>query len=235
MVSRADADRLRSAQIGVRRLVERDLAAFWGSLNLNHPEAARDALLAFVPALVTSYGESAASVAADWYDDVRAAERVRGRFRAAMVVPDETEAVQGVVRRAAGALFTDEPAAALASITGRAALYALEGSRQTVMRSTHRDPQASGWQRVARPGACRFCRLLEGRGAVYKEATAHFAAHGGAKGGECNCAAVPSWDRDAPEVDVRLYEASKRTTGMSEAEKVRHNALIQRAVDEYVD
>jgi hypothetical protein len=72
--------------------------------------------------------------------------------------------------------------------------------------------------------------MLHGRGAVYRESTAHFAAHK-----SCDCAAVPSWDPDAPEVDVRLYEASKRTTGMSEAEKARHNALIQRAIDEYVD
>lgn len=234
MPTPADAEALREIQAGVRALVIGDLEAFFASLDLGRPEAARDALLEYVPFLVATYGEQAASLAADWYDDVRADEGVPGRFRAAMDVPDESEATEGLVRRAAGALFTDVPLAALPMIQGKAAQYAIEGARQTVMVSTMRDPRSSGWRRVTRSGACRFCRMLAGRGAVYKESTAFFAAHGGAEGGECNCAAVPSWDPDAPEVDVFLYEASRRTTGMSEPEKARHNEVIRRAMDEYV-
>lgn len=233
MVSRASADRLRRAQAGIRSLVERDLNSFWGSLNLNRPEAARDALLEFMPVLVQSYGESAAAMAADWYDETRAAERVAGRYRAAMVVPDETAAIEATTRRAAGALWTDAPNDALWMIAGRAGKYALAGARETVSHSTFRDPAASGWQRITSPGACNFCTMLAGRGAVYKKETVNFAAHGGAKGGECNCAAVPSWDRNAPEVDVRLYEASRRTTHMTPEQKANHNALIQRAIEEY--
>ena len=228
MVSRASADRLRRAQAGIRSLVERDLNSFWGSLNLNRPEAARDALLEFMPVLVQSYGESAAAMAADWYDETRAAERVAGRYRAAMVVPDETVAIEETTRRAAGALWTDAPNEALAGIVAKAGKYALAGSRQTIAHSTSRDPRTSGWQRVTGAGACDFCTMLAGRGGVYKESTAMFASHG-----DCNCAAVPSWDRNAPEVDVRLYEASQRTTHMTPAQKANHNALIQRAIDEY--
>lgn len=243
MVSAADAAELRQALIGVRALVDRDLTAFFTSLNLDRPESARDQLLEFVPLLVTQYGEVAASYASDWYDEMRDAEDVPGRFRAAMIVPDETDATQGLVRRAAGALFTDAPLAALPMIQGKAAMYALSGARQTVMTATTSDPRASGWQRVTRAGACGFCRMLAGRGAVYKESTVHFAAHGGGKRGECNCAAVPSWDPDAPEVDVMLYEASIRTSDLRRAAEKgdkdaqrrldEHNALIRRAVEEY--
>ena len=230
MVSRAQAERLRKAQIGIRTLVERDLEAFWASLDLARPERVRDELLDFVPVLVQAYGESAAALAADWYDEMRAAARAPGRFTADMDVPDETEAVEATVRRASAALFTDTPADALVAIQSKAGKYALNGARQTVMHSTAHDPAASGWKRVTRSGACRLCRMLEGRGGVYKESTAHFASHG-----DCNCAAVPSWDRRAPEVDVRLYEASKRTSRMTPAQRERHNAQMRSYLEAYDD
>lgn len=228
MVSRDDADRLMLAQGGIRTLTERDLASFFDALNLERPEKARDALLKFVPTLVEEYGEAAAIVAADWYDDMRASEAARGRFRAEAVVPSERIAVERTVRRAAGALFTDAPRDALTGISSKAGKYVLSGSRQTIARSSFLDPEAAGWQRVTRGKTCGFCVMLAGRGAVYKKDTADFAAHG-----HCDCAAVPSWDPSAPEVDVRLYEASKRTTHMTPAQKANHNALIQRAIDEY--
>lgn len=230
MPTRADVERLRLAHAGIRALVERDLREFFASLDLGRPEAARDALVAFSSVLVSEYGEIAAGVAADWYDEVRAAEGVRGGFRARMVVPDERAATVGTVTRAAGALFTPAPEAVLVTLVGRLPKYALTGARETVAASTAADPQSAGWHRETRgAGACRFCRLLAGRGAVYKRATADFAAHN-----DCNCVAVPSWDANAPEVDVRLYEASRRTTGMTPRQREQHNALIRRAMDEYV-
>lgn len=235
MPSAADAERLRQIQAGIRALVERDLTEFWSSLDLHRPEAAREALLDYVPYLVDQYGDSAAALAADWYDDVRAREQVPGRFRALAQPSPYLDAVSGTVRRAAEALFTGDPAATLGTMLGTTGKYVLAAGRSTITRSADRDPRASGWRRITRPGACGFCRMLAGRGAVYKEATVHFAAHGGAHGGECNCAAVPDFDPDAPEVDVALYKASARTTRMSPAQKARHNELIRRAIDEYAD
>lgn len=228
MVSPADAERLRQAQRGIRALIVQDLAAFFASLNLDRPETARNDLLAYMPILVAQYGESAAAVAADWYDAQRAAEGIPGRFRAEMADSPYLDAVDGTTRRAAGALFTPTPQDALVTLTASAGKYALAAGRQTIVTSTFRDPRASGWQRVTRPGACGFCRMLSGRGDVYKESTAHFASHG-----SCNCAAVPSWDQSAPEVDVTIYQASRRTTLMTPQQKAEHNALIERAVEQY--
>lgn len=205
MVSAADAQRLRASQAGIRVLVESDLADFFASLNLSRPESARDALLEFVPLLVETYGDSAAAVSADWYDDQRSLARVGGAYRASMQPSPYLDSVEGTVRRAAGSLFTDVPTTALSILTPSVGKYVLAAGRQTIIRSTDRDPRASGWQRVTRPGACDFCRLLHGRGGVYRESTVHFASHK-----DCGCAAVPSWDRSAPEVDVAAYEASKR-------------------------
>jgi len=222
MPSQADAERLRLAQEGVRALLLRDLRDFWRSLNLGNAEQSRDALLKYVPILVQQYGESAAVIAADWYDEVRASESIAGRFRASMVASPYQDAAEPLARRAAGALFTPTPDDALTALEASAGKYALAAGRETITRSADRDPQASGWQRVTRTGACGFCRMLANRGDVYKESTVHFAAHG-----ECNCAASPSWDASAPEVDVEAYKASQRTTSMTPEQKAQHNAGIQ--------
>lgn len=228
MPSQADAARLRAEQQGIRALIERELTEMFASLNLSRPEKAAAFLREYIPALVARYGEAAATVAADWYDEVRAAERVGGRFLAVLAASPYQNASEGLARRAAGALFTPTPQGTLTALQASVGKYALGAGRETISRSVERDPRAVGWQRVVRAGSCRFCRMLAGRGAVYKEASAHFASHG-----DCNCAAVPSWDRDAPEVDVTLYRASQRTTGMSDRQKAQHNAAIREALDAY--
>lgn len=207
MPSAADILVLRDAQDSVRTLVVRDLRAVFGSLDLTRPDAAAAALREFVPALVSEYGDMAASLAADWYDEVRASEGIGGRFRASMMPSPYQDAAEPTTRRAAGALFTDRPADALTSLESAVGKYALAAGRSTITTSSYRDPQASGWQRVVRSGGCSFCKMLAGRGGVYKEATAHFAAHG-----HDHCAAVPSWDASAPEVDASVYKASERKT-----------------------
>lgn len=229
MPTPADTLKLRTAQRGIRALVERDLTAFWRTLDLAKPEAARAGLLRFVPALVDTYGTIAADVAADWYDEVRASDQVAGRYRATALMPDETDAVQGTVQRLAGGLWSDAPEDVLASLLGRAAKYALDGSRITVSASALDDPWSSGWQRITRPDACKFCTMLAGRGGVYKEATATFASHD-----DCNCAAAPSWDPDAPEVDVKAYEASQRTSRMSDVQRAEHNARARDWIASYL-
>jgi hypothetical protein len=188
MVSTADAQRLRRGQAGIRVLVERDLAAFFASLNTDRPEAARDALLAFVPAQVSAYGESASAVAADWYDEQRAKARVRGRFRVPLQDSPYMDAVPGLVRRAAGGLFTAAPESTLTILTPTVGKYVLAAGRQTVSQAAVRDPAARGWARVTSGGGCEFCQMLAGRGAVYSDATAEFESHA-----HCNCAAVPVW------------------------------------------
>ena len=227
MVASADIEEFRLAQSGIAARVKRDLAAFWTSLDLSRPERARDALLEFVPVLVQVYGEAAAVVAADWYDEQRAIERVPGRFRAVMAAPMATPYVQQRVRFAAHHLFTDAPGQMLAFLDGATEKYALQAGRDTIRGSANRDPQAVGWHRETRPSetfasGCGFCRVLAGRGGVYKRETAPFAAHD-----DCHCVAVPSWDADAPEVPADAYVASVRTAGMTQEERDYHFSQIR--------
>lgn len=188
MPNRPDTDLLRAHQAGITRLVERDLTAFFGSLNLDKPEAARDALLRFVPSLVDTYGESAASVSADWYDDQRANAGIRSRFASLLGTPVKAEVVESQVRFGASHLFTLNPDQTLAFLLGASTKYALAPGRETVTTSAVADPAARGWARFTRAGSCDFCTMLTGRGAVYTEATAGFDAHG-----HCHCAAGPVW------------------------------------------
>jgi hypothetical protein len=171
-----------------------------------------------------------ADTAADWYDLVRAEAKASGRFRATAVTPDEADAIDRTVRRAAAALFSDNPAEILTSLKGPIGKYTLAGSRATIVQSTWADPAASGWQRVTRAGACGFCKMLAQRGAVYAKDSFGFASHT-----HCGCAAVPSFDRDAPEVDVRAYQASARTSSMSPRQREEHRARVRDYIATYVD
>jgi len=168
VATRADVDRLASLNRSVSNLIIRDLAAFWSTLDLNKPETARDRLLEFVPVLVRQYGDIAATVSADWYTQIRASSSAPGTFRPVLGSPAPTEAVTGTIRRVAGDLFTDHPIATLDALNGPIAKYAIEAGRNTILRSSRRDP----WKpRVARvpSGAttCAFCLMLASRGPVY--------------------------------------------------------------------
>jgi len=225
-----DVARLRRANDRIVRAVDRELRDLFAALPLNRPERARNALLEYLPVLTDRYGEAAAAVAAEWYDELRAAERVPGRFRATLAPLTAVEAVEGSVRYAAGHLFTDAPAAALGVLRGSLVRHVLDPGRGTVRLSTVRDPRTSGWQRIARADGCRFCVMLAQRGAVYKDTTVDFASHD-----DCNCAAAPSWDPDAPEVDVRAYQVSRRTAHMSPEQREAHNARAREWMDAYAD
>lgn len=218
----SDVAVLRAANRGLVALATRDLQAFWSSLDLSRPEAARDALLRFVPALTAQYGEAAAAVAADFYDDLRAAEPVRPGFRARMADPVSTDVVAARTRFGAQHLFTDDPPQMLVFLSSAVTKYVLQPGRATIVQSTQADPAASGWHRETRPGACDFCRLLAGRGNIYRAETARFAAHD-----DCGCVAVPSWDASAEEVPVSAYVASERTSAMTPAQRERHNQRLR--------
>lgn len=230
MATRADVLEQRAATRGLVAAATRDLNRFWATLDLADPVAARNALLRFMPALTTQYGEMAATIAADWYDDLREASGAAGRFVAEAAETIPVDVVQARTRFGAQHLWTPTPEQTLAFLAGVASEYVLQPGRDTIQQSSIRDPAASGWHRETRPGACGFCRLLAGRGAVYKKETADFAAHG-----DCYCVAAPSWDANAPEVGVRQYVASERTSAMTEKQRADHTARVAAFLAEMAD
>jgi hypothetical protein len=180
------------ANNGIAALVERALWAFLASLNPARPEAVKLDLFNFVPVLIAQYGDMAATVAADWYDEMRASEGVPGSFRAPLadLVPDEqVNARIGYVTRPDGPLFSGDFETLKTFTTMIANEYALQPGRDTVMQAAHKDKAA--YARVPEPGACDFCLMLASRGFVYSKATA---GETDKFHGNCRCNVMPVWN-----------------------------------------
>jgi hypothetical protein len=192
-----DARRIADANRQISRLATRDVRRLWGSLTLADALEVREALEDLLPGMVAVYGELSATVAADWYDEVREGAGVSGRFRAEPAPPFDAEAVRANTRWAIAPVFAAEPDwdGALARLTPEVGRMVAQPGRDTITKSAAKDRQAAGWKRVTSPKACKFCVALADRGGVYKEATVRFAAHT-----NCHCSAVPSWDKNADEV-----------------------------------
>jgi hypothetical protein len=217
-----DVRRIGEANRQIVRLAESDVRRLWTSLTGADALVVREAVEELLPGLVDVYGDLSATVAADWYDEVRASSGVAGRFRAFPAATVDAEAVRANARWAIGPVFAAEPDwdGALARLTPEVGRMVLQPGRDTVTKSTVRDRQAVGWQRITTsPKPCKFCVGLAARGAVYKESTVRFAAHT-----NCSCSVAPSWDPKAPEVPVEAYQASARTSTMSEEQLTAHRA-----------
>lgn len=159
---------------------QRDLEAVWRS------SGGEPAVLAEILAeVVQTYGTTAAAVAAEWYDDLRADTGVRPGFSAVIPAPAEP-GTTALVEWAAAKAASEESLKSL--IAGGLQKRITNYSRDVVTTSSIRDPRARGWMRIG-SGGCDFCAMLIGRGAVYTKATVDFSSHD-----HCNCSAAPSWN-----------------------------------------
>jgi hypothetical protein len=178
------------------------------AVNLFHATRNVDELLVDIPDVIAYYSDGTAALAADHYDDLRDAADAPGRFTAEPIVNLREEKIRRGVLWAVGPLALDEPDPVLAE-ERLAQIVQLESARpfrDTILGNQQRDPAAVGWQRQTSGKGCKFCTMLAGRGAVYREATARFASHP-----HCSCSASPVFDGTAgPEATVLQYVASQR-------------------------
>lgn len=168
-------------------LAERDLTLIWGKFNT--ATAARDGLIELLPQLVSIYGAAAATLGADWYDEMRDEAAVKGTFRAIPAELPDRGRTDALARWGVTPLFAAEPDfdTSLVKVTGGLQRIISNADRQTVQTSSVQDRHARGWARAG-TGRCDFCAMLIGRGAVYTEATADFETHD-----HCGCLAVPEF------------------------------------------
>jgi len=187
------------ANNGIAALVERDLAAFLASLNFSRPDAVKLDLFDYIPALVAQYGDMAATVAADWYDELRASQGVGGSFSAPLADPVPVEQVNGRIgyaTRPNGPLFLGDTETLSAFLSMMTNEYALQPGRDTVMQAAHKEKVA--YARVPEPGACFFCLMLASRGFVYSKSTV---GETNKFHGKCRCNAMPVWDETRARVE----------------------------------
>jgi hypothetical protein len=200
--SESDAEAHRRDLLALTALAIADLDVLFR--RAGSADEARDLLAGVLPELVAVYGAAAATLAADWYDEVRDADGVPGRFRAIPADLPDRGRTDSLAGWAVGPLFSAVPDFAAAKEKAAGGLHRIvaDAGRQTVIRSVGADPRGAGWSRRVSGESCDFCRMIAGRGAVYSASTADFSSHD-----HCDCAAVPVFGAVR---GVRPYTPSQR-------------------------
>lgn len=219
MVANSDLEEFRQANTALAALVRGEVEDLFRSLNLSRPEAARDALLELVPVLVQEYGQAAAGLAAEWYEEQRVASGAVGVFRARLAPSVPAEAVQAQVRYQAGHLWTPTPEAALSALLTSVDKFVKQPSRDTMASNAKRE--GVRYARVPRGSkTCSFCLTLASRDAVY---TSKKSAGGDGNDyhGDCNCVVTRIGSNEdypadyLPENYYEMYQAARDEAGSS--------------------
>lgn len=116
----------------------------------------------------------------------------------------------------AGKPTQDALASAAVAASGAVTRMTMAAARQTVTRSSVRDPRVRGWRRLVAPGSrCPFCRMLADRGHVYTSESVRFGAHD-----HCMCQAAPAFAGARP-TDVDEYRPSDKEISPADRARVR--------------
>ena len=197
------ANRYRAAQIGLTRLLVRDVRGLRRLIIPSRLQASVPDWLVAMQAVVEQYARTSAALAADFYDGQREAAGVPGVFTVPVADPPPQEQAESSLRWATKDLWPRDPederttdaqrqpldvrlAAAEVKAEQVAQKLVADTGRGTVQEAVRQDRQATAWARSAARGACAFCKMLAVRGAVYAQDTADFRAHDG-----CHCGVIP--------------------------------------------
>ncbi|WP_346921703.1 hypothetical protein [Glutamicibacter creatinolyticus] len=220
-MSAAVLEKFTTANDAISARVDGELRRVLGRIDLANPAVARSALFEAIPPLVERWGDVAAVVAAEWFEQFRAVEGASGpRATLAPKVPEGViNGRLGFATRESGHLFagqTSEFANFLSLIVNE---YVLQPGHDTVAMNSARSK--ARYARVPEPGACAFCLTLASRGFVYTKSTVT-----GTKGGEryhgyCRCKGMPVWDETRarvvygydPEGLLKLYKEAAEESG----------------------
>jgi hypothetical protein len=125
------------------------------------------------------YGDEAASLNADWYDEMRAevAATLAIEYAAQMAEPIPADDIQEDIGWALAPLFAPETGdvpdyeSTIGRLAGKLQYFVGEMGRDTIAVSAAEDPVGTTYARHASANACAFCRLMATRGATYLSAT----------------------------------------------------------------
>jgi hypothetical protein len=183
-------DEYRAGQLAVRADALLGVNRLWGLVNVLDLAASIGVFSDSAALSLLGFWRTAADQTVEYLADYRAAQRVPGaapRFRPAPPPPAgrvsaliRGAALSGIINaRRAGRNVEGAKANGLVKTLGDAGKVVMTGGRSTLLRGVEADPKAQGWRRVTAAGACKFCRDLAARGAVYRsERTGGFEAHG---------------------------------------------------------
>lgn len=161
-----------------------------------------------VSAVVGKFSLASISLSGDYYEALREDAGVTAPFRLPSIDPLSDEQIQAYLDTVVGDLAS--PAEFLAEFTAgiqqkveaASQKVVADAGRAMVMGALEGDSAATGFARVARPGACAFCLLLAIRGAVYKSRATAGQLPPNTLGqvnryhDNCNCGVEPLFDGD---------------------------------------
>lgn len=186
----------RQGQLRIRAQALRDFTRLW-PIWTGDDTSFNTMLDATVP-VIRGYHTLSSALAGSYFTAFRDTEDITGTATAITATVLSEEIVRGTLfvtgadmtrkALAAGQTPTVAMRTALVRASGTATRFALDGGRETLIRSTAEDKQAQGWARVTDGRPCAFCALLASRGPVYSADTADFHAHD-----HCGCGVEPHY------------------------------------------
>lgn len=211
-MSRAVLEKLLTANDSVSAKVEAELNQIMAQIDFTDAVAAREALFAAIPPLTERWGDVAATVAAEWFEEFRESQGVSGSFRAQLadVVPlDIINSRLGYATRDSGHLFRGEITELGKFVSLITNEYVLKPGHDTIMYNAKRDKVA--YARVPEPGACKWCLMLASRGFAYSGKASAKTKDGERFHGHCRCHGMPVYDETRARVEYgynpeRFYE-----------------------------
>lgn len=248
-----------AAQAGIAAALNLALRKLWTLLDLQSAETLQATLpnyIEAVQAIVQQHGAAAAYVAAEHYMALRQQAGITEPFRPPLADPPPNEQIQATIRWATSDLWkslapsplVDQPptldeveSAVIDKIDAATSKLVSDTGRNEMLEAIVADRRARGYARITREGACWFCMMLAGRGAVYDKdsfdkSNVRFDGAGESKAhDECHCTLAAIFaDHFEPSAAVRaakhLYdEVTKNKRGMRAKQKAFRRAYEGRA------
>lgn len=253
----ASSGKWRAAQLGLTRLLLRDLLALRRLLNPGRLQATVPPWIDAVTEVVARYSETSATLAADFYDGEREAAGVPGSFTVPLADPPPGEQVDSSLRWATKDLWPRDEAdatvaqqepfdvrleAAMTKADAATQKLVADRGRETLRQAVKQDRQAVGYARAAALGACAFCRLMASRGMVYKTAgTAGQDANERFSGdasvakfhNDCHCAIIPVFRGQRFELSPHAAEWDRLYREYAQGHPGDQLRLFRRAIAEH--
>jgi hypothetical protein len=191
----------RRAQLALRSAVLAPVLRAWPAFDPDDIAGSWARIEPLLLALIAAGGNTSAGLAAAYYSEFRAAAAVAGAAAPVLAAaPPVGEVVRslrfvGVVgaQKLVGAGARNVAQTVFTNVSGEVSRQVLNQGRDTLIGSVAADPKALGWARVTDSKPCSFCRMLAGRGPVYRSKGGGFKAHG-----HCGCSAEPVFSDDQP-------------------------------------
>lgn len=178
----------------------------WAAANLGASTAkAREAAKAIMAQAGEAYGQAAATLAAEWYDERAQAAHAKLPCAVTEAVYDEklADSTARYQARKYAAGDVEGFASSCAALARDSARRCVNG---TVMANVERDSEKGA--RFARvpvgTTTCAFCLMLASRGAVYSSRRS--AGDGNRFHRNCDCKVVPSWDNNPDAILVEGFD-----------------------------